>query len=131
VIAARPLNVVRPHETAPCTERSTNQNQPHFTASYGSTHALIYLLLKVGPLTLSLALSNRPILPRGQHDWQPEPTTEPTSTNIGHSHQRLIRAYPFLHVSTTPVQTSEIFILLLPRPIDHPANTRILFDHFG
>ncbi len=78
-IAARPLTGVRQYQTAPCTQRSTNQNRPHCTATYLGQLSL-HLPHKVapalfGPLTLALALSNPPAQPRGQPESRPEPTT--------------------------------------------------------
>jgi hypothetical protein len=67
------------NQTRTVHQRSTNQIRPHCTATYLDQLSL-HLPHKVAPALFSprllcLALSNRPILPRGQHDFQPEPTT--------------------------------------------------------
>ncbi len=70
---------VPPTRPAPCTQRSTNQNRPHCTATLPNQLSL-HLPHKVAPAlfcpsTLTLALSNPPSLPKGQHEFPPQPTT--------------------------------------------------------
>ena len=67
------------NQTRTVHQRSTNQIRPHCTATYLGQLSL-HLHHKVAPALfgsrlLCFGLSNRPYLPRGQHDFRPKPTT--------------------------------------------------------
>ncbi len=58
----------------------------------------------------------------------PYSSTKSDQTNLGNSHQWLVRANPIHSGATTLLKTSEIFIFLLRWQLDHQANSQILFS---